>query len=157
MTAVRQDVSFPGVRRGGRSPVACRHPSSAPCWIPGADLQRLNFEPSNTVAACYVTVRDYPSLEERIKGWNLWWQAGRGPINFNDPDMTAEPGLLAIASRTVNQGADEVLDGAHALVLFLRETTIRPGRPHIIRPQKPGTTINLNPQGLQPCLQQTAT
>ncbi len=85
--------------------------------IPGAVTDKLNYQPSNSPGACYFKIVNYPELRTQLRRRNLWWQAGTSPVNYDSPDMTAEPTMLFLGSPTAN-GSGPVVNGVDALSVF---------------------------------------
>lgn len=79
--------------------------------------RRMNYAPSHSIITCCIGVAGGLSAISDMRGRNCWWQSGAA-VNYHDPDVTARPQMLFIASSTAN-GFGNVADGSDdALVVF---------------------------------------
>jgi all-trans-retinol 13,14-reductase len=83
----------------------------------GITAEALDYTPSHSIPACCIGLRPgLPAIAE-MRGRNYWWQDGC-EVDYNEPDVTAPPRMLFIASPTANGFGriDGVADDA--LVVF---------------------------------------
>ncbi len=85
--------------------------------IPGAPIDKLNYQPSNSPGACYFKIVDYPELRTQLRRRNVWWQTGARPVDYDSPDMTAEPALLFVCSPTAN-GVGSRVNSVDSLAVY---------------------------------------
>ena len=77
------------------------------------------YDPSNSAVSAFIGVRDYPTLPHQLARRGTWWQDGTGPVDFQTPDMTRPPRLLALASPSSNGNYNmNAYPGDQSLIVF---------------------------------------
>ncbi len=62
---------------------------------------RLRYQPSHSIITCCIGLEKGLPEISAMNGGNLWWQTG-SPVNYREPDVTASPRMLFVASPTAN-------------------------------------------------------
>jgi len=84
--------------------------------IPEA-FQRFDYAPSHSIPACCIGVKGGLEAIREMKGRNYWWQDGH-EVDYGNPDVTAPPQMLFIASPTANGHSRLAGSKDDALVVF---------------------------------------
>ena len=84
----------------------------------GRDI--YNYAPSNSVNTYLIGVRDFPQLAHALQLRNIWWQDGKGKLEFVSPDGSRAPRMLYLGSPTANgiRYEEENATSRQALVVF---------------------------------------
>ena len=69
--------------------------------IDGCDINKFNYDPSNSLTTCFIGIKNYSKLSE-LRGRNFWWQDFPKKVDFDNPNMLNEPTLLFASSSTMN-------------------------------------------------------
>ncbi len=87
--------------------------------IDSCNSESFIYAPSNAISGLYIGVKDYPAIAKKLAGKNYWWQTGTRAVDFDHPDMTAEPALLYVSSPTANgNGYTERNNAIQSLVVY---------------------------------------
>jgi len=84
----------------------------------GAQL-KYNITPSHSVISLFIGLEGYPGLSEMFNGRNIWWQDGKGEVEYHDVDMIRPPRMLYVSSPSCN-GTENTNDFSdhHSLTVF---------------------------------------
>ena len=77
-------------------------PRQTCCLLGDCNPAQYSYAPSNSLASCFMVIRDSESIAAKLRLRNFWWQDGQGEVDFRSPDMTAPPRMLFIGSPSAN-------------------------------------------------------
>jgi phytoene dehydrogenase-like protein len=84
----------------------------------GAQL-KYNITPSHTVISLFIGLEGYPGLSDMFNGRNIWWQDGKGEVEYREVDMTRSPRMLYVSSPSCNgtENRNDFPDN-HSVIVF---------------------------------------
>lgn len=87
--------------------------------LPVQARDKYGYTPSNSFNTFLIGVKDYPQLLHALHLRNIWWQDGKGKIEYAAPDDTRLPQTIYLGSPTANGIHSEEGDPARqALIAF---------------------------------------
>jgi len=67
----------------------------------GCRKEAFQYSPSNSLLCAFIGLNDYPYLSKLARK-NFWWQAYPEKVDFDNPDMLAEPTMIYVSSSTAS-------------------------------------------------------